>query len=264
VEEVKALLLAQGYHVPLTATQEVVYRQRKHALPLVRTDRQVTLDLHWRLTRPTFPSPLTPAHLWGRLHPGALLGTPVWCLPPEELLLLLVVHGTTHGWSRLGWLCDIAELLRAYPRLAWQRIVDLACSRGGARMLGLSLHLAHQLLDAPLPEACRHIQADPVVPTLAAQVRARLFTAPSGGHDVLAGLAFFLRVRERVRDRVPMLWHGLGVLRHAALTPSGAQRTVQSQPLWRAWRSTLRRCRQLVRVYGLRPVLALLRHLLSA
>ena len=133
-------------------------------------------------------------------------------------------------------------------------------------MLGLSLHLAHQLLGATLPEDCRRrIQADPVIPTLAAQVRARLFTAPSGGHDVLAGLAFFLRVRERRRDRIPMLWHGLGVLRHAALAPSSAhQWAAHSQPLWRAWRHTLRRCLRLVRVYGLRPVTTMLGHLLGA
>ena len=49
-------------------------------------------------------------------------------------------------------------------------------------MLGLSLHLAYQVLGAALPEDCRRrIQADPVIPTLAAQVRARLFTAPAGG-----------------------------------------------------------------------------------
>jgi hypothetical protein len=261
-----ALLQAQGYYLPKNAQQAMEYRRRKHALPLVRTDRQVVLDLHWHLTRPTFSGPLALTRLWDCLQPGSLLGTPVWSLPPEELLLLLVGHGTTHGWSRLGWLCDIAELLRAAPGLDWQRVLDQAYCQGGARMLGLSLHLAHQLLDAPLPEYChRLILADPVTPTLAAQVRARICTASSGGHDVLVGLAFFLRVRERVRDRVPMLWHGLGMLRYAALAPSEArQRTVGSRPLWRAWMHTLRRSRHLVRGYGLRPVLALLRHLLSA
>jgi hypothetical protein len=265
VEAAKALLLTQGYQSPLTATQEVSYRQHKYAMPLVHSDRQVTIDLHWRLTRPAFSSPLELTHLWDCLQPLSLLGTTVWSLPPEELLLLLVVHGTKHGWSRLGWLCDVAELLRAFPEFAWQRVVDQACGRGGARMLWLSLHLAHQTLGATLPEDClRRIQADPIVPTLAAQVRARLFTAPAGGHDVLAGLAFSLRVHERVRDRVPILRYGLGVLRQAVLAPSAAHhRAVRAQPPWRAWLPTLRRFLRLVRVYGLRPVLAMLRHLLG-
>ena len=182
-------------------------------------------------------------------------------------MLLLVVHGTKHGWSRLGWLCDITELLRAYPGLEWQRVMDHASCRGGARMLGLSLYLAHQVLGATLPEDChRRIQADPVIHALAAQIRARLFTAqPPRGHDVLAGLDFFLRVRERVRDRVPILLYGLDVLRHAALVPPDApNRAARSQLSWRASRPTLQRCRRLVREYGLRPVLAMLRHLWGA
>ena len=33
-------------------------------------------------------------------------------LPDRELLLILCLHGTKHFWSSLGWLVDVAELIR--------------------------------------------------------------------------------------------------------------------------------------------------------
>ena len=44
------------------------------------------------------------------------------------------------------WICDIAELLRAYSkRIDWTGVVNRARTLGGARMLALGLLLAHDL-----------------------------------------------------------------------------------------------------------------------
>jgi hypothetical protein len=42
-------------------------------------------------------------------------GSSVRTLAPEDLLLVLCVHTANHVWSRLSWLCDIAETMRSQP-----------------------------------------------------------------------------------------------------------------------------------------------------
>ena len=97
-------------------------------------------------------------------------------MAPEDLLLILCVHGAKHYWSKLGWICDVAELLRVHPGLKWTALLLQAKQLGGRRILFLGLFLAHVLLGAGLPEEVwKEINADPVVPWLAAKVQTRLF-----------------------------------------------------------------------------------------
>lgn len=49
------------------------------------------------------------------------------------------------------WLCDIAELIRKYPKLDWAKVCHTADSMGMTRNLGVGLWLAHSLLAAPMP-----------------------------------------------------------------------------------------------------------------
>jgi hypothetical protein len=66
--------------------------------------------------------------------------------------VILCVHGTKHVWERLGWICDVAELIRAHPAMDWQRVMALAKSSKSLRMVQLGLFLAHTVLQAELPE----------------------------------------------------------------------------------------------------------------
>ena len=140
--------------------------------------------------------------LWERLETVSLADTPVRTLAPEDLLLILCVHGAKHYWSRLGWICDIAALLHIPRRLKWELILAQARRLGGIRMLLLGILLAHELLGTPLPEAIQpQLQADPVLPRLAVQVRARLFSDADHLLSAIDQPSFYLGLRERLRDR---------------------------------------------------------------
>ena len=94
-----------------------------------------------------------------------------------------------------------AAVLQAAPQLDWARCWHKPVSLvGGGCWLGV--RLAHDLLGAGLPEVSRWIQAEAAVPWLAAQVWARLFASgrPPQDHP-----AFYLGLRERVRDRLPAI-----------------------------------------------------------
>ena len=118
-QQATTLLLSRGYrrweHRPAT-----LFPGFRKVEELIRADGQVLVELHQKITSGTFFFPLHPGRLWARVEEVSLDNTRVRSLPPEELLVVLCVHGAKHHWSRLGWICDVAELLREYPRLGWE------------------------------------------------------------------------------------------------------------------------------------------------
>jgi hypothetical protein len=72
-------------------------------------------------------------------------------LLPEANLLCLSAHGAKHLWERLGWACDVAELLRAEPALDWAETLRQANANGLRRVVLSAGLLAKELLGAPLP-----------------------------------------------------------------------------------------------------------------
>ena len=210
------LLLARGYRqIPplhaqpgrLSETFQKLYERLRDTCrkvcELVSADGQVIVELHSQITSWTFFFPLEPAYLWKCCETTILTGVPVRNLPPEETLLILCVHGAKHRWWRLGWICDIAELLRAHPHLNWHRVMEEGDRRGGRRMLLLGLLLAHGLLGALVPpDIARRMAADRHVVWLAAKVREQLFMPTEHDCAAVERPFFFLRLRERLRDKV--------------------------------------------------------------
>ena len=79
-----------------------------------------------------------------------LNGTEVKTLSAADLLFSLCVHGSRHLWERLGWICDIAELLARHT-FDWPTLLKRAAQADSDRMFLLGLYLAERLLEAPLP-----------------------------------------------------------------------------------------------------------------
>lgn len=70
---------------------------------------------------------------WTRRTPVELAGRSVSTLSPEDRALLLLVHGTKHGWRQLSWVYDIGKIrehdidwdvvLRRAERYSWRNAV---------------------------------------------------------------------------------------------------------------------------------------------
>jgi hypothetical protein len=73
---------------------------------------------------------------------------------------------------------------------------------GGERALLHGLHLAHDLLDAVLPEEILHkARTEPRAGALAIEVQGRLFPEPPADPHPLRMALFHLRMRARLRDK---------------------------------------------------------------
>jgi hypothetical protein len=128
------------------------------------------------------------------------------CLSPEDSLLVLSLHAAKHLWTRLIWVADIAESLRA-SNVDLALVVSRARPLGVARILGVSLQLANHLLQAPLPPAGQAlIDHDPQIPELAQEALARLSRGQSYDFETTAYFREILRTRERRADRWRYLW----------------------------------------------------------
>lgn len=172
------LLFVQGYQplYPDGITTAVLNRFRK-VCELRHPDSQVCVELHWAFTSWTFYFPLDLASVWAGLDTLLVADEPVRTMGIEDTLLMLCVHGAKHQWGRLGWLCDVAALLRRYPDLDWPRLFTQADQLGGTRILLLGLHLAQAVLQVPLAEVIeRRLQSDLEVEALATHAQSRLLT----------------------------------------------------------------------------------------
>lgn len=212
VPRAKDLLISQGYRLRglRTSAQEEASLQVRHHYLFVSDDGRVTVELHWRIMERHFPFPLDPERLWERIEWVSLAGAMVRHFLPEDLLLILCVHGSKpwHCWQRLGWICDVAELIRVHQGLDWGRVMAQAGRLGSERRLFLGLCLARDLLGTALPEEVRQrMQADPVVKSLAAQVCERLFREADDPPGGFAEFRFHLRAIERRQDRVRSCLH---------------------------------------------------------
>lgn len=212
----KLLLLSHGYQWHryegmITGPDEIKKNRFWHEYNLFHPDKIATIDLHWAISNQRFPFDIDLDSLWDSLEPARLLDHDIRTFPTEVLLLFLCVHGSKDlWWTRIGWICDIAQLLGLNPDLDWSYSFKLATQTGTRRTLLLGLALARELLQAPLPEqVCTWIRSDKSVQSLVEYVRQRLFheqTIPIRDR-ILERQRFRISVRERLRDKIPIYRH---------------------------------------------------------
>jgi hypothetical protein len=218
IAQAKALLLEQGYlpEYPLQpAVEAALLRSRTHYhLALVHGTSAIMAELHW-MTDLDFPvEALAVVPWWARAARVDLEEGKVRCLEVRELLLILCLHGSKHHWSSMGWLVDVAELIREHSGLDWTWVMGQARELACERRLALGLDLAHRLLGAPLPqEVLGRIAAVPRVHELSAQVVRRLFEATPARTSALRNLVLDLRLYDLARQR-------LGHLLNVVFAPS--------------------------------------------
>jgi hypothetical protein len=181
VPRARKLLLAEGYSLtrPLTPTQQDLLLRTQHNLQFARDERRVLLELHWEIAPHLFASSVQENELWQNLTTITINGHEIKALAAEDLLFSLCVHGSRHLWERLGWICDVAEII-ARRQLNWDALRRKATQADSKRMFLLGLYLAQKLLQANLPiEVEQRCAADARLESLAANIIEQLFNGPT-------------------------------------------------------------------------------------
>jgi hypothetical protein len=172
------LLFSQGYQSQFTLTdrQQHVYTGLRSEQWFWHEQKQICVDLHWSILPKHYSFTPDPQLLWQQIERIDFGSQSVATLSPEHLLLFLCAHGAKHNWSRLYWICDIAELLRTHKHLDWTYLLNLTGRFGSEKMLLLGLHLASQFLESALPKNILiKLASDSTLPLLATQIHELLF-----------------------------------------------------------------------------------------
>jgi hypothetical protein len=165
------------------------------------------VDLHWRLTPSHYTVQLDPEILWQNNISVRMAGSDVSSIGSEALLLLLAVHGAKHCWESIGWLADVAWLLRASPNFDWQLAMELASKSNCRLPLLLAASLVENVFQVALPE----LPVDPAVPRLQQRVISRWDEARA---ETPRSPELFSFAAALARSRRDSLKHLFGLLFH--------------------------------------------------
>jgi hypothetical protein len=208
VQNAAELIISLGYQpeFKFDPRQMAVYTHTFYELTFTATGK-ASVELHWEIYSDHFAFPITPLSIWHDENAEDPYESGYRSIPPEKLLLMLCVHGAQHYWGRLGWICDIAELLRKFGNLDWNGLVKLATKTGGRRILFLGLSLAHELLNVPVPDQILHrMHKDTVIRGAVQTIRHRLFEITEPPPGTLETCLFYFSVRERLQDKARLIF----------------------------------------------------------
>jgi hypothetical protein len=110
------------------------------------------VELHWKNSGRSVNS-FPEEWFWHNKQKIMLGEVDLETVPLITHLLMLCIHGSKHGWSRMGYLCDIATLLQKYPDLDWQTFWARANTCGAEKMCALAFQLIENLLGVTTPLA---------------------------------------------------------------------------------------------------------------
>jgi len=141
------------YAPPLSATPKELqaYRIYRSHYEYEPGPGRPQVELHWRLhLNPHFGPASYPEPEWQTVafEPGIRIRT----LGDLDLLCYLCAHGSTHAWSRLKWIVDVATMLAAHPDLAGP-LLERSRQQNTERAAAQALLLAHDLFGTPIPSA---------------------------------------------------------------------------------------------------------------
>lgn len=217
------------YRYQLTPAETTKRWERHHEWDLIKDNGLVALDLHWGFTQQQIYFPLDLNDLKPRLEPFNLVGKQVFSLSATDTLLILCVNGSKESWDKLARICDIAALIASQTSIDWGQLVKTATQLGSRRMVFLGLSLAQKVMGTVLPESISQlVAADRGTLLLAQEVQNRLFTAIESPLGQVEALRYYLKMRERWRDR---LWYIYYFFKHSGgLTLSQRDRDLVHLP----------------------------------
>ena len=208
VLKAREILLSEGYtpSYSLSLTQHELLLRTQHNLQFSSDNGRSIVELHWEVAPHLFASSVSAEQIWQNLITIELNGTILKTLSPDDLLFSLCVHGSRHLWEKLSWICDVAELV-ARHNFKWTVLLERAVAADTERMFLLGLHLAHELLDAPLPDEVKRRRAsDEQLKALAADVIEHLFNGtthiPATSREIFR---YNIRVRKTLGARARYL-----------------------------------------------------------
>lgn len=162
--EGRRLLLKLGYEMVMPAGFDDLTFARfvefyKEAI-FFNPDRNLSVELHWRLTDNSVLLPGISA--LSKTRSVALARSELRTLEDDALFAYLCVHGSRHGWARLKWLADVNAFLVSRDTAEIEPLYRNAVALNAGRPAAATLLLCRKLFELRLPDRLiEALRADP-------------------------------------------------------------------------------------------------------
>jgi hypothetical protein len=211
VGQVVALLGADGFEAQFGLTSGQLARFQKNwcEMALYNGARNILVEIHWRLFPPGYSFSPAAETAWEATGQVFIAQRSITTLSTENQLLFACLHQAKHNWSRLGWIMDLAALVKQSPHMNWKEVQRHAGRFGTARMIRVSLQLIQNLFGVPLPATIAEWAApDKRSESIARHVGLRLLSAEAAGERIPTD-PFFRAAMESRYDRAIYWFHSI-------------------------------------------------------
>ena len=209
LSQILTLLTERGYTPEIALTEENM-ESFYHCVNVIGLYKgSVRIEIHWELLSKNYAVDWDISTLWSANEEVMINQQHVMMLAFKNHLLYLSVHGAKHLFERMEWICDIDRAVRSQEQIEWESLLSDAKALGVERMLLLSLSLAREFFETPLPQKIeKKIQADPKIEPLISKIIALYYTQK---HQEKSPATFMLlwQMQEKQSDRLRFLYRGL-------------------------------------------------------
>lgn len=208
-----------------------LFINRKKDIGLISEDGNVRIELHWKLSGSFFALPLELKDLWSRLEKTDLGGHEINALPFNDLFVYLCLHGARHGFERLGWICDLCELVASEGEVDWPAVSRHAKDHGCAKVVELGLLLSYEMfgVKTAYPD-WEKIESDELLKKAAAQIRRKVFAAEFSSTEIGDWYLYHLTLKEKRSDQLKLHLHYIYWYLKLALRPNALDKSIFRLP----------------------------------
>jgi len=151
------LFVAEGYQIEhfggeLTAKKKHYIIKTNHHFAFIKNG--LTVEIHWNFHFLGYQCFFSDQ--FSRSRTATISGREIHILAAEDEFLYLVFHGAKHGWHRLKWLADIAEIVRI-NQLDWTLVLTKSREYDILHILGQTLILLQRYYGIIAPAAIREL-----------------------------------------------------------------------------------------------------------
>jgi hypothetical protein len=198
-------LLSQGYQLKVQVPWET---------HLISPNGSYSIDLHQDVVPKHLSGFRSSSVLWEYVELRSILGRKLYTFQPAMMLIILCLNGTKEGWYRLNRICDVAEMIRAYPNLDWKYVIELSNQLGSKRLILLGLLLANNLLEIELnPVIWQEIKLESKIQELVGEVKNNLiFLGEITEPKEVKRTFFYVSIQDHWQDKLRSI---IGLLNHS-------------------------------------------------
>ncbi|MGI6483983.1 MAG: nucleotidyltransferase family protein [Methanobacterium sp.] len=161
---VKKILVNENYETVLNldSSKEEEYMKSQREYKFKNKYNGLNLEIHWNVAGFSFSFPYESSFPISKnlFKIISINDQEIKMFSDEDLLLILSLHSAGHLWSRLLWVCDIAELIKGSEGMDWDQIIEKAKYLAIERILYLNLSLSQIIFNLKLPKKVQNCIKD--------------------------------------------------------------------------------------------------------